>query len=628
MAAAASADDGDTWRRIKWNGWGSKQVQMKNKPDSSSMVIHTTGKLLPSLIPFIKQELHGNANHTAPLKSTPSLSLAEATAKMPAPVVNRAFVAEMRKELQPGQLALDPEARISHAVGKNYRDLWRVRRGMLQRPPDGVVLPGSHADVVKLVDAAHRHDVCLIPFGGGTNVVGAIEPDPAETERMVISVDLRRMSRMKWVDKESRMACFEAGVAGPDLEEQLARHGMVFGHDPDSHLYSTLGGWIATRSSGAQSNRYGEMEQMVCSLTVVTPRGVIVTPTAPRAVGISLNEILIGSEGVLGIITEAVVKVQNLPPVKYTEGWLLPSFEQGLQCFRDATFRDVHPATMRLYDADETRLSFSMKFQTGLVQTAVSKGIKAFATHVKGMDLEQICLVIVGYEGEPQDVAHQKGRLRKHFRSYGGLRLGTSPGKNWLEKKYDLPYIRDWTLDNGLWSDVLETQTDYARALTLWKEVKEAVHAQWQKQGRRGWIGCHMAHQYKTGSCLYFTFAAEQVDERDIGDRFLPLKMAATEAIIRNGGALTHHHGVGYEHVPWVQRVYGRAGTHLMQAIKASVDPKGICNPGKLLPRPADPSKTDAENDDLAKRDMMFFKMGVLEHLLPNGATAPRKSKL
>eukprot|EP01065_Artemidia_motanka_P013033 TRINITY_DN17191_c0_g1_i1.p1 TRINITY_DN17191_c0_g1~~TRINITY_DN17191_c0_g1_i1.p1 ORF type:complete len:626 (+),score=183.15 TRINITY_DN17191_c0_g1_i1:51-1928(+) len=618
----------DAWRRIKWNGWGAKHVQMKLREDNPSMAVHTTGKLLPSLVPFIKAELHGNPNSSQPLRKTPSLALDEVIAKMPRPVINKPFLTDLRKALHQNQIALGPDARLSHAVGKNYRDLWRVRNGLLQRLPDCIVLPNSHADVVKIVDAAHRHNVTLIPFGGGTNVVGCIEPDPAETERMVVSLDMRRMCKMKGIDKDSWMASFEAGVAGPDLEEQLARHGMTLGHDPDSHLYSTLGGWIATRSSGAQSNRYGEVEDFVVSLRIVTPRGEVVTNSYPRPTGINLNEIFIGSEGCLGVITEAVVKVQRLPEVKHTEGWLMPTWEKGVSCFREATHNDIHPATMRLYDDDETRLSFAMKFQAGVVQTLISKGIKGFASHFKGMDLDKVCLVIVGYEGTREDVAHQRKRLKRHFKSYGALCLGPSPGKNWLEKKYDLPYIRDFTLDNGLWSDVLETSTDYTHAIPLWRDVKEAVHGVWRQQGKRGWIGCHMAHQYKTGTCLYFTFAAEQVDERDIGERFLPLKAAATEAVLKNKGALTHHHGIGYEYVPWVERVAGKVGTHLMQVIKAAMDPKGICNPGKLLPVADSPDKTEAENQERKVAEMMFHKMGVMEHLFPNDAVAPRKSKL
>eukprot|EP01060_Flectonema_neradi_P027952 TRINITY_DN375_c5_g1_i1.p1 TRINITY_DN375_c5_g1~~TRINITY_DN375_c5_g1_i1.p1 ORF type:complete len:621 (+),score=111.53 TRINITY_DN375_c5_g1_i1:62-1924(+) len=611
MDISGSSGEEDVWRKIKWNGWGSRQVSMKLSETNPLEAIHPTGNLLPSLVPFIQKELHGSSENPTPLKSTPSISLEEALRKLPAPIVNKTFLKEV--QLESSQICFEGEARLCHAVGKNYRDLWRMRNGIIQRPPDAVILPSNHDDVVRIVDSAHRNDVCIIPFGGGTNVVGAIEPDPAETTRMTICIDMRRMNKMLWVDKDSQTACFECGVLGPDLEEQLSRYGFMLGHDPDSHIHSTLGGWIATRSSGAQSNRYGEMEDMVISLTCVTPRGIITTPTAPRATAVSLKEILLGSEGCFGIFTHAIVKVQIIPESRYVEGWLVPSFEEGVECFRTATAKDIHPATLRLYDDDETRLSFAMKFKPTFTQKILSDGIKKFAETWKGMNLDKICLAIVGYEGTKQDVAHQKKLLHKHLNGIKCLCLGQSPGKNWLAKKYDLPYIRDFSLNHGLWADVLETVTDYSRALQLWREVKQAVRDTWKAQGRLGWIGCHIGHQYKTGTCLYFTFAGEQTDEHDIEKRFLPLKEAATAAILKNKGALTHHHGIGYEHVPWMEKAHGKVGIYLMQVLKEACDPKGICNPGKLLPPKDDPSKSEEENQATKAASFMFNKMGVLK---------------
>eukprot|EP01063_Lacrimia_lanifica_P004619 TRINITY_DN1260_c1_g1_i1.p2 TRINITY_DN1260_c1_g1~~TRINITY_DN1260_c1_g1_i1.p2 ORF type:complete len:625 (+),score=269.25 TRINITY_DN1260_c1_g1_i1:63-1937(+) len=623
---ADSAGGTDVWRKIKWNGWGSKTVQMKLSDSDPSVVIHPSGKPVPGLIPFITNELHGSPDAPAPLKKTPSLTLPEALRKLPAPIVNKAFVAECG--LRSDQVVYDGEARLGHTTGKNYRDLWRMRNGLFQRPPDAVLLPQSHDEVVLIVEAAHKHNVVLIPFGGGTNVVGAVEPDPAETTRMVVSLDMRRMNKLLWVERDSQMACFEAGVLGPDLEEQLSRYGFMLGHDPDSHIHSTLGGWIATRSSGAMSNRYGEMEEMCVSLTVVTPQGVITTPTAPRAVGVNLKEVLLGSEGVYGIITHAVVKVQRVPETKVYEGWLIPSFEEGAECFRQATINDIHPTTFRLYDDDETRLSFAMKYPASFMQGLVSKGIKQYASRWKGINLDKVCLSIIGYEGTKEDVAHSRKRLHRHLGKHNCIYIGQGAGRNWQEKKYDLPYIRDFTLDNGLWSDVLETCTDYSRMLPLWRDVKQAVREEWKKVGKRGWIGCHLAHQYKTGVCLYFTFAAEQIDENDIGDRFLHLKQAATEAILKNRGALTHHHGIGFEHVPWMEKAHGKLGVHIMQVIKQAVDPKGICNPGKLLPPMDDPAKTSEENEKAKQAALMFFKMGVLKHMTPLKPQGRSGSKL
>ena len=453
-AHTAFSSDADVWRKIKWNGWGAKHVSMRNCEDDPAGVIHPSGKKVPGLIPFIQQELHGSAESTAPLKKTPSISLEEAVKKLPAPIVNKAFLKDIG--LLSNQVVVEAEARLNHAVGKNYRDLWRMRNGYIQRPPDVIVLPQTHDEVVKIVACADAHGVVLIPFGGGTNVVGAVEPDPRETQRMVVSVDLRRMNKMLWIEKESQMACFEAGVLGPDLEEQLSRYGFLLGHDPDSHIHSTLGGWIATRSSGAQSNRYGDLEEMVVSLTIVTPKGVITTQTAPRAVAVSLKEVFLGSEGVYGIVTQAVVKVQRLPAERCYEGWLISSFEEGAEAFQTAGADDIHPTTMRLYDDDETRLSFSMKYQPSFFQKMLSNGIKSYAQKWKGMNLDKICLAIIGFEGQPDDVAHARSRLHRHMKKYKTLCIGQGAGKNWQEKKYDLPYIRDWSLDVWLF---LHTRT-------------------------------------------------------------------------------------------------------------------------------------------------------------------------
>ena len=419
---------------------------MRTADDNTNDVIHPSGKMVPKLIPFVQSELNG-ASTTAhpPLKKTPGVTLEEAQRKLPAPVMNKQFLTDIG--LASNQIVFEGEARLNHGVGKNYRDLWRMRQGMIQRPPDAILLPQCHDDVVKIVEAAHKNNVVIIPYGGGTNVVGAIEPDPAETSRMVVSVDLRRMNKLLWIEKDTQMACFETGVLGPDLEEQLSRYDCVFGHDPDSHIHSTLGGWIATRSSGSQSNRYGELEDMTISLTIVTPKGVITTHTAPRSTAVSLNEIIIGSEGVFGIITQAVVKVQRRPEKKVYEGWLMSSFEDGTEAFRTATMADIHPTVMRLYDDDETRLSFSMKYRPTAFEELISKGVKAYAEKWKGMSMDKICLCIIGFEGSANDVAHERKKLHKHMKQYKTVCIGAGAGASWQEKKYDLPYIRDWALE-------------------------------------------------------------------------------------------------------------------------------------------------------------------------------------
>eukprot|EP00759_Apiculatamorpha_spiralis_P039237 PhF_6_TR38111/c0_g1_i1/m.56879/K00803/AGPS, agpS; alkyldihydroxyacetonephosphate synthase len=577
-----TSNQDDTYRNIKWNGWGSRDLAMRVDGADPLLVLHPTGKRIPGLVPFINQEIHGMAGgDVKPLTSTPSLTLEEASKKLTPPLINKTFVSELK--FKPDQVKSDAESRICHAVGKNYRDLWRARNGLFAKVPDLVIFPESHEQVVVLMQAAVKHNVVLIPFGGGTNVVGAIEANPFD-KRCAVSVDLRRMKKLLSVDKASSLARFEVGVLGPDMDKQLAPHGFMFGHDPDSYTHSTLGGWIATRSSGAQSNKYGEIEQMVLSLTVVTPTGVIQTPTAVRAVGPNLNEVFIGSEGAFGIITEAVVKVERIPQHRQYEGWLFEGFEHGFSAFREVTNTGLNITVLRLYDEDETKLSFALKTESNLWQHLLSNGVKKYLQTCRGFNLERLSLCIVGFEGSTEDVNNQSKVVSSIFHKYRSFRVGTSAGKNWQEKKYDLPYVRDFTLQHGLWADVFETAVEYGTALSLWRDVKKAVKDTFAAANRKGWIGMHTAHQYKMGTCCYFTFAGQQIDKATDLEFFLKVKQAGMNAILKNRGNLTHHHGVGFEHVPWMRQFMGEGGSATLLAMKQQFDPANVCNPGKLLP--------------------------------------------
>lgn len=606
----------DEYERLAFNKWGEKNRSFKLDESDPFVIIHTTGKKIRGLVPFVHREIRGLPPPTQRPEKTPSFTTEEAARCLPKLIVNEAFVAELLQSLRPDQYKNDAESRLTHMFGKNYRDLWRARRGMIARAPDAVVLPQSHTDCVKIITLAQKHNVVVIPFGGGTNVVGSVEAAAFEKTRMVLSIDMRRMGRMLSIDTQGCYATFECGVLGPDMEEQLRRHGFTFGHDPDSFIYSTLGGWIAARSSGAMSNQYGDLEQMVMGLKVVTPGlGVIETPVQPRACAVDLNAIFLGSEGAFGIVTEATVKIEPLPEKRHYEGWLFPSFERGFDAFSKVTKAGHSPTAMRLYDEDETRMSFAMRTEdpahSGVVKTALQAAVKQYLTHIKGFDLNNVALCIVGFEGSAERVSYKKKCTSSIFCEFDGFCLGTDAGQNWQDKKYDLPYVRDFALSHNLWADVFETTTVYSEALPLWRAVKDAVREVWRSEGKRGWIGCHTAHQYRSGCCLYFTYAGSQTDQNDF-ETFLKTKRAATEAMLRHKGNLTHHHGIGYEHVPWMERYFGRGGLDLMLQLKASMDPKDICNPYKLLPlRRKDANESDEALRKRREQYMLFDKMGI-----------------
>jgi alkyldihydroxyacetonephosphate synthase len=318
----------------------------------------------------------------------------------------------------------------------------------------------------------------------------------------------------------------------------------------------------------------------------------------------------IGSDGIFGIITEAAVKIEPIPAVKHYEGWLFPTFEAGYGAFYTCTSRGIHPCCMRLYDEDDTKMSFAMKADGPVVQSVLSKAIKAYLGNIRGWNMDKVALVILGFEGSHPEVAHQRQLTRGVFNAFGGFGLGTGAGANWQEKKYDLPYIRDFALAHSHWADVFETSVLYSQAIPCWKAVKEAVRKVWAQHGKRGWIGCHAAHQYRFGCCLYFSYAGAQQDEKDL-ELFLKIKEAATAAMLRHRGNLTHHHGIGYEHLPWMERYLGRNTMELLIKFKNDVDPKGIMNPGKVLP----PAPKGGESPEALaarrKEVQMFDKMGI-----------------
>ncbi|KPA82973.1 alkyldihydroxyacetonephosphate synthase (ADS1) [Leptomonas pyrrhocoris] len=601
----------EVYDNLKWNGWGEQGIQMQLDEEHEFWVRHVDGKPIKNLLDFLYNEVSGGQGPKELPPLSPSIPLEKAIAKLNKPNTNDAFMKDLSAALEKSQIRPDGKSRLLHIVGKNYRDLWRVRRGMVEYAPDCILLPNNHRDCVTIMQLAQKHNVVVIPFGGGTNVTGGIEADPFERARMIVSVDMRRMSRMLSIDRESHVATFEAGVLGPALDDQLFRYGFMLGHDPDSYKYSTLGGWIAARGSGAMSNQYGDIEDMVISMKVVTPTGVIETPMTSRVCGVDLNGLVIGSEGAFGIVTEATIKIEEIPEEKLYEGYLFPSFEAGFSAFYTCNTKGIRPCTMRLYDADDFHMSMAMSTSShGFLEKLISKGVKAFLENYRGWNMRNMCLVIIGFEGTRQRVRFQRAEAAAVLKKFGGVGVGRSAGDSWQEKKYDLPYIRDFALSLSHWADVLETSVLYSQAVPCWRAVKEAVRQVWKEHGHHGWIGCHTAHQYKYGCCLYFTFACAQKDDQDM-KIFLEIKKRATEAMLRHTGNLTHHHGIGYEHVPWMTRFMGAGAMDVLFNLKKSIDPKNICNPGKLLPSAPRAGESAEALKARQQKELMFDKMGV-----------------
>lgn len=554
-------------KHMKWYGWGVEGVSFHHEDK-------------PGLRPFVLEVVDLD------LDTPPAKPLELADLPIPTPRIGDALLEELTEAVGLDNVVSTDLDRIVHTYGKSLRDLLRLRAGDIPRVPDVVVYPGTEDEVQRVVDAAVAADAVLIPFGGGSNIAGSLQP-PEDEQRPVVSVDMGRMNRVLEIDEESGLARIQAGALGPDLEEQLNRTGWTLGHFPDSFTHSTLGGWIATRSSGMQSDKYGDIADITRGLRMVMPGQVLVLrPLPSTSTGPSVREMVLGSEGRLGVITEVTAQVHRLPEERVILGYLFPSFEAGVAAMHDISKSDAAPSVTRVSDANETRFSFATrKKSSGLsVSSLVSKGLMKLLER-RGWDLGQVCLSFVGYEGGRDHVARQKAMVKKIVAAHGGVLVGRGPGQLYDQKKFDTPYIRDYLLERGAAADVSETSAPWSKLLPLYENVNAAAKKAYAHLGVTGWIMCHLSHSYHAGACLYFTFAFRH-DGREPLVQYDEVKSAIQQAFIDSDGTLSHHHGVGTEHSPWLEQDISPAGVHLMSGLFAGADPGRNLNPGKVTVTP------------------------------------------
>src|SRR3984885_8187388 len=553
-----------TAKHMKWWGWGDPGVSF----DSSAH---------PGLWPYAKAVLGVEEENldTSPV-SIEAAQLREA-------ICHDGFLAELRLSMRTDQICDSRHERLVHAYGKGFRDLFRMRRGMAEGAPDLVLYPENEHEVLATIRAAAHHDVAVIPFGGGSNIAGCLER--SETSRMVVSLDMRRMRRVLAVDAESFTARIEAGVFGPDLEEQLQCYGLTLGHFPDSFLHSTLGGWIATRSAGMQSDKYGKIEDMVVALRMVPPIGVLATRVVPKSSnGIDVNHLCIGSEGTLGVITEATMRVHPRPELRRTHGYLFPEFEAGIEAMHECVRKECVPSMLRLSDPDKTALSLAFKPPSSRLSQAVTKIMKSYLK-AKGFD-SRACLMLTTFEGGKNSAVRQHSQVNEIYRRFGAVDLGSGSGKSFESTKYDFPHIRDFLLDRGITSDVSETSTVWSNIVPLYQATTAGLRAAIQESGVRPWVGCHISHTYRSGASPYLTFACRQQDGHEM-KQYLDAKRAVQQSFIDRGATLSHHHAVGTEHLPWLTDDISPVGVMAVAAIKGGLDPDNIMNPGRLRPSAA-----------------------------------------
>jgi alkyldihydroxyacetonephosphate synthase len=527
----------------RWNGWGEETIAYPLPPSAEAFLESLTGPGIPP--------------HDVPLEKV--MAAVPASRLPDHPLVSTA-----------------PEDRVRHARGQSLPDWIALRTGRIPVFPDGTAFPASHEDVKELIRYAGETGAWLIPYGGGTSVVGHINPLAGDSP--VLTVNLKRLNRLRHFDETSQLATFGAGITGPDLEAQLRARGYTLGHYPQSFEYSTLGGWVTTRSSGQQSLGYGRIEQLFAGGKIETPAGTLEIPCFPAsAAGPDLRHIVLGSEGRLGILTEATVRVSRLPKEETFHGVFFPDFKRGGEAVRRILQAGLPLSMLRLSTAIETETTLALAGHE-LLMGAVKRLLS-----VRGVKQEK-SMLLLGFTGHDALVKRARKEAIDMARGRGGVHVGRIFGKKWYKNRFRSPYLRNTLWEAGYAVDTLETATDWSNVQALVEAVESALRNGLENIGEKVFVFTHLSHLYPHGSSIYTTYLFRiAADPDETLQRWQSLKTAASRAIVANKGTISHQHGVGTDHLPYLGEEKGALGMRTIREICRQFDPKGIMNPGKLF---------------------------------------------
>jgi alkyldihydroxyacetonephosphate synthase len=541
--------------------WGFRDTCFRVRPDGA---VELTGNRYPlcgeelvDLLPWVQRTIHPDV---VPDDLNPS----RYPPPVPEPRRHPAFMDEIRKILDDDQIGEDAALRLRHGHGHTQEEMYAIKYGRIERVPDLITYPDCEEQVEALVQAAIRHDVCLIPYGGGTNVSGALGCPPEE-QRMIASLDLSRMDRVLWIDPEDRI--------------------FTLGHEPDSIEFSTLGGWIATHASGMKKNRYGNIEDIVLDVTVVTPRGRLerscVGPRESIGVG-DARRWIFGSEGSLGIVTQALVKIFPLPEVQVYGSVAFPDFESGVHFLRELTHTSEPPASVRLVDNLQFQLSQTLKGRKRGAKKWLSTLQKWLVTRVKGFDPARMTACTLVFEGGRREVAEQQRNVYRIASRYGGIKAGAENGARGYQLTFGIAYIRDWIMNHFLLGESFETSVPWSQTLALCENVKRRIrdeHAARKLPGEP-FVTCRVTQLYPTGVCVYFYFAFYFKGVENPSAVFAEIEAAARDEVLKSGGSLSHHHGIGKIRQRFLPRIQSPGMLAWSRGVKQAVDPTNVFGAG------------------------------------------------
>ncbi|MFN8472681.1 MAG: FAD-binding oxidoreductase [Anaerolineae bacterium] len=557
--------------------WGYKDTRFMVLPNRSVIVTGSryaiSGKEMPDVLPFTEKELGIKIN---PKEITPERQ----DKPIPPPHVNETFNEALAAAFPASRYTTEDRVRLLHSHGQTTADeVYRVLYDKLDRVADLVFYPESTEEAATLVQLAQEHNVVLVPYGGGTSVSCALQL-PVDEERVIVVVDMRRMNKIEWIDRENQRACVQAGITGQDLEDALVKEGFTCGHEPDSIELSTLGGWIATNASGMKKNRYGNIEDIVENVTMITPRGVIEQVVAsPRmSMGMQVQNLLFGSEGNLGLITRAIIRIHTLPEVKKYASLVFADFKTGTDFLYDLTRTGALPASIRLVDNIQFRMGQALKPRPTASEAVVGRAQRLYLLNIKRFDPHKLCAATIVMEGSAEEVEYQEKVIARLAKKYGAISGGAGNGQRGYMLTYAIAYIRDFLADFSIIGETYETTVPWDKIHDVINAVLETANQKHKEYGLPGrpFVSPRVTQMYHTGVCIYFThgFSTKGIEHPD--RVFGEIEHSLRETIIAHGGTISHHHGVGKLRKDFMRDTISPTTVELLKAIKQADDPNNV----------------------------------------------------
>uniref|UniRef100_A0A0N5C879 Alkylglycerone-phosphate synthase n=1 Tax=Strongyloides papillosus TaxID=174720 RepID=A0A0N5C879_STREA len=567
---------------LKWNGWGYNDSHFEINENGDVVMTGNkydiSGEILPNLRPWIE------ANLDVDVKNKIETAL-KTEVKFPKTINNQEFIDFLKEN--DISFTNGPQYRLVRSHGHTLHDMLMLRTGMPTRIPDIVVWPKCEMDVVKIVKAANKFNVVIIPIGGGTSVTNALSCPDTET-RSICSLDMALMDKIQWIDEKNLLVKAEAGIVGQKLEKELSKKGYTCGHEPDSVEFSTLGGWISTRASGMKKNRYGNIEDLLVHVNMVTSKGLLSKScTVPRiSAGPDIHQIILGSEGMFGVITSAVIKIFPLPDVKKFGSIVFPNFKCGVNFFREVARQRIQPASLRLVDNTQFQMGQAMKTKNPSYWKAFTSELaKFYVTKIKGFKVDEIVVATCVFEGTASEVEIQEKRIYALASDFHGIEGGEENGKYGYRLTFAIAYLRDLAMDYGVIGESFETSCPWDKVEDLCRNVKLVIQHKAKECGIKTQVlaSCRVTQVYDSGVCIYFYFAFNYKGLKNPLEIYDTIEAASRDEILACGGSISHHHGVAKIRKHWLPQTIGTTGISIINSLKDEMDPNNIFGADNLI---------------------------------------------